>query len=1151
MATRRWLKIGGGVAAGITTIVGLFGLLSLLYGFEINDLTGDIVCAGTYESPCISEFEVRNPNAYNVDIYSKDQVKLDFSPGIKDWALFVPDGRCSATGKCACDLKNGERLGFEDWRCVDFTNKTKPRQDKVYNFRFERYSTTTFRLAGIKNDPLDEIKWTFGANDVELDPAWLPFSEDIRIAGGWALGVKEDPLQEVDIVIEGLNDTLIELTLFEHANSANPQNFKWDMAICDIPEGELQYQNEDAQGGFDNAVALDPIYGKLTDFGLNETWCDGGEGHILFVNGGKGQLPKKVRLLTQDIVGFRIYAGTGSVTVDSAVYTLLHNVQQPRSLVWVNHTTGYIFFIDSGEDLHYRKTIDAGASWGTEATIRTGTVPKFAIWYDKWTDGDSGDVIHIVWQDILLDDFVYNSFNTNDDTLDGEVTAFTGVSFLTGDGWDQQSMSITKSKGGIIYVGGWGDNAGENDFSKATMGGGIATSFTNKTSMADGDAVDKIMFLPGNEEATDDIWSMYQDVSANEITVKVYNDSADSWSESAAITSMSEVANFFGWDSMERHSDNHALLTLWSEHESATGDIEFWDLTNSSLFTAKANVVTDDSAYSVVGMMINQQNDDIYVAYQTGTITGSIVYQKSTDDAGSWDNESAMSATSDDHRLVMGGTSITKDGGIWNPIWFNDDLNDLISNPDNAINFSAIPTDLTLVITDPTTGSPVSVNSLDNITVQYNFSEDNVSQTSGVSIDNITIGGIHSEVLQSVTVLGILPVRANDTGSTVSSNPDVVTFGALPNATYAPFAQPFESTNVDYGQELAINGPASFNVTTQDDTGINDPTIFSWFAITQGEYDLGNDKYIKCTQGGAAATSFTHTFLTAFPDANYAAICSTGVDSDGIVCYQQDAISEKTAGSVGFQFLDDTGAVETASNDGWYCAVSHGEYLAGNREIKAGDVTPSDAFPSVTFVTNMANANYSVKLTEQEEGNGGDVCSCEITSKTVSGFAGRCEDDGDVTCTDKHSWVAIGNGDSNESLEILIDQTWNDGLWNTNVTVPTFASGLKDLFVNASSDSSNFAWDTNTEACDYGDAGLNDSCTPPGSGVWDLLCSDNCSYSSVQQVPGNVSITGSGNLTFFSGGIWNFTNVDSYVFINQSTTMCEVFAYSGGGWNPD
>ena len=174
---RRWLKIRAGVAVAVTTIVGFFVLLSSLYGFTIVDLTGDISCEGTYENPCISEFEVRNPNAYVVDVYSKDQVKLDFSPDIKDYALFVPDGRCSATGKCACDLEDGSRLGFEDWRCVDFTNKTKPRKDKVYNFRFPRYSTTHFLLAGIKNNPSDEIKWTFGTNEEELDPVWLSASE--------------------------------------------------------------------------------------------------------------------------------------------------------------------------------------------------------------------------------------------------------------------------------------------------------------------------------------------------------------------------------------------------------------------------------------------------------------------------------------------------------------------------------------------------------------------------------------------------------------------------------------------------------------------------------------------------------------------------------------------------------------------------------------------------------------------------------------------------------------------------------------------------------------------------------------------------------------------------------------------------------------
>ena len=136
MAERKWLKIGVGAAAGVASILGLFALISSLYDFQIEDLTGDFICQGTYEEPCQSRFIVKNPNAFYVDIYSADQVKLEFSPEIRDYALFIKDGRCSATGKCACELKNGEPLGFKGWRCIDFTNKTKPLADKAYNFRF-------------------------------------------------------------------------------------------------------------------------------------------------------------------------------------------------------------------------------------------------------------------------------------------------------------------------------------------------------------------------------------------------------------------------------------------------------------------------------------------------------------------------------------------------------------------------------------------------------------------------------------------------------------------------------------------------------------------------------------------------------------------------------------------------------------------------------------------------------------------------------------------------------------------------------------------------------------------------------------------------------------------------------------------------------
>jgi len=173
MANRRWLKIGGGIAAGTTTVIGLFILFSLTYNFQITDLTGNIICEGTYKNPCISEFKVKNPSSFNVDIYSKDHIKLEFSPEIEDYALFVVDERCSAEGKCACQLKNNQTTGFNGWRCVDFTNATKPRQDAEYVFRFPAYSTIKFRLVGIKRFPDENIKWTFDSSKGELDPIWL------------------------------------------------------------------------------------------------------------------------------------------------------------------------------------------------------------------------------------------------------------------------------------------------------------------------------------------------------------------------------------------------------------------------------------------------------------------------------------------------------------------------------------------------------------------------------------------------------------------------------------------------------------------------------------------------------------------------------------------------------------------------------------------------------------------------------------------------------------------------------------------------------------------------------------------------------------------------------------------------------------------
>ncbi len=378
------------------------------------------------------------------------------------------------------------------------------------------------------------------------------------------------------------------------------------------------------------------------------------------------------------------------ITIDSSVTTTTEITTTNRSLVWISQTTGYIFFVDSGRDLHFRKTTDSGASWGTETTIRTGTIIKFCIWYDKWTKDDTGTIIHIAFVDSDDSDITYNSFSTADDTLDGEVTVLAGTSSGTGD-FSTCCVSIVKSEGGNVYCGGWIDPDGENGFLKATQS--PATSFASRTSMADGNAVDRIQLLPGNETDTNDIWAIYQDVSANLITLKVYDDSGNSWSESSTIDGIVDNSAFWEFDSAMRNSDGHAILLMWEAHSAIlTPDpaLVLHDITNITTFSKKTDVFAADDVFGICGLMVNQDNDDIYACYTADKTSGDIVYKLSDDGGDTWGSQTAMSATTDDHRAICGGGTSVKDGGRWMPVWYNDDLRDLITNADNSVTLGVV-----------------------------------------------------------------------------------------------------------------------------------------------------------------------------------------------------------------------------------------------------------------------------------------------------------------------------------------------------------------------------------------------------------------------------------------------------------------------------
>lgn len=382
------------------------------------------------------------------------------------------------------------------------------------------------------------------------------------------------------------------------------------------------------------------------------------------------------------------------IIVEDAVLASLHASVQPRSLVWVNSGTGYAFGISVGQNtLSYYKTSDGGSTWaGGSVYSKAASQQKIGVWYDGWTRGITGSIIHLCFIDPVTDDILYGTFNTNGDVIGGSQVVFDGATADITTDWNNHCLSITKSRGGSIYVGGWMDNDGENGFWSSSNG----SSWTSLLTVADGNAVDRIQFLPASGTNANDCWCIYRDVSTSGTKLYIYDSAgnygvAGSWITGTSITTGSSTeTSFFPFDSVSRHSDDHILLATWDKtSQLGAGSILFFDITGSNNVTQKTRVFSSTSVFTNVGMMINQQTNDIYVGYNSDGNLGSIVYKTSSDGGDTWGAETKFSETSDDYRLTMGGTSVGNDGGRFQIVWYNDDFDELVTNRVNSIEIGA------------------------------------------------------------------------------------------------------------------------------------------------------------------------------------------------------------------------------------------------------------------------------------------------------------------------------------------------------------------------------------------------------------------------------------------------------------------------------
>ncbi len=352
---------------------------------------------------------------------------------------------------------------------------------------------------------------------------------------------------------------------------------------------------------------------------------------------------------------------------------------------------GVSFSIDVQQDLQLHYTDDKGATW-TTTEIVAGQVTCMAAWFDQETPGDSGTLVHIAWMDAADDKVYYVTFDIDANSLGTIRTVDAGVTIdntINGN-----RIGICKTGNGNIIVA--FKTQAEFDTYKssdnfATAGTSIANPFESGAGV-----VDFLMLFDANVDAGDAA-AVYWDLSANELSVKMYDDSADTWTETSIATSLTDDGVYPNFDGSIRHSDSKLILGAHSAFDTTGDDLLTFEIALDSIasptVTAKTNIFTNQAASAVVSVHINQQNDDVRIAYCKGgtwKVAVDVVFHLSDDDLATWEAEEAYSEqAADDFRMIGSGRTTGNDGGRYQPIWHDDDQTELYVNETNDVEIAA------------------------------------------------------------------------------------------------------------------------------------------------------------------------------------------------------------------------------------------------------------------------------------------------------------------------------------------------------------------------------------------------------------------------------------------------------------------------------
>lgn len=337
------------------------------------------------------------------------------------------------------------------------------------------------------------------------------------------------------------------------------------------------------------------------------------------------------------------------VTIASGT-AVTRNARGMRNVVFTTSLIGYTFLFGtiSGNIgvFSYCKTTDGGATWAAPVLIdQTSaiTTQAFDVWFDQWTVGDNGTLIHTWWFDTTNNIVRWVTLDTNGDTLGTVRTVFTGVSVVGGRG---TFVSGTKTRSGYLYCAYDLDAGAEKGFHQSTDGGttwsaSLSATFVEAT-------LDQCWLFPPTASGDhNDCWAVYYDQSATALTLKLWDNSASVAIESATFQTHTEgvtdLQGQYGVSATVRHSDGHLIVAAVSLRDDVTSTHQIFDIFDTNTITTKTAITTNIDDHYHPALYIDQGTDALYVFYngkrdgsETMDSTTKIYYTKSTDGGTTW-----------------------------------------------------------------------------------------------------------------------------------------------------------------------------------------------------------------------------------------------------------------------------------------------------------------------------------------------------------------------------------------------------------------------------------------------------------------------------------------------------------------------------------